>query len=88
MPEIRMPFGELECGFFSHRGSIYFAMPHGKFSFPFPVMDGKISRNSGHVPVIYPTEEVSVIPLQEMAQHGMDIKQGDDPFNGRFWSPA
>jgi len=85
MPEISMQFGKLECGFFRYLDSIYFAMPHGKMIFHFPVKDGKICRQSDGSN-IYPGESISVIPLQDMANHGMQINQGDNPLDQRFWS--
>lgn len=80
-----MRFGMLECGFFRYLGKIYFAMPHGKMIFHFPVKDGKICSYSDDSN-IYPDEAINVIPLQDMASHGIQIKQGDNPFEKRFWS--
>lgn len=93
MPEISMRYGQLECGFFRYLGGIYFAMPrgiylampHGKMIFHFPVKDGKICRRSDGSN-IYPGESISAIPLRDMANHGMQINQGDNPLDQRFWS--
>lgn len=85
MSEISMRWGILECGFFRYLGKIYFAMPHGRMVFHFPIKDGKISKYSDGSN-IYPGAEISVIPIQDMVNHGMQIKQGDDPFDEQFWS--
>ncbi len=85
MAEVNMKWGRLECGFFRYRDQIYFAMPHGKMVFHFPVKDGKICNHSDSSNIC-PGEEISVIPLQDMANHGMQIKQDDNPLDQRFWS--
>lgn len=83
--ELTMEFRDLEYGFFRYCGKIYFAMQRGKWTLHFPVKDGKIARHSDGSN-IFPGERISVIPIQNMASHGMKIKQGDDPMDNRFWS--
>ena len=90
MAEVVMKRGNLEFGFFrckdkiSGEAKIYWGMVHGKWDLNFPVKNGKISRNDDHL-ALFSSEKVTVIPLQEMANHGMQIKQGDNPMDPRFW---
>ena len=39
-----MLFGDLEHGFFLHRDQLFFGMTHGRFTFPFPVVNGEIQK--------------------------------------------
>ncbi len=85
MSEIIMRYGDLECGFFQYNNKIYFAMPHGRWIFHFPVIDGKISRGSDDSN-IYPDEEIKILLFKELEDYGFYIKNGDNPFDDQFWS--
>lgn len=58
-----MPFGQLECGFFrrSHGEKIFFAQPHGKWSFPFPVREDGLILRCGANDNFFPSEIVETI---------------------------
>jgi len=84
---VTISFGRLANGFFRKCGNLYFAMQHGRWTFHFPVIAGRISRNSDGT-TIYPNEEVQLVPLSELRAAGLDIHEGDNPMAERFWSCA
>lgn len=59
-----MPFGQLECGFFrkSHgKAKIFFAFPHGKWTFVFPVEGNGLISRRGTDESFHPSELVEVV---------------------------
>ncbi|MFA6306225.1 MAG: hypothetical protein WCV70_00350 [Patescibacteria group bacterium] len=70
MALIKMEFGKLESGFFllndGGENKLFFAYLHGRWSFPFPVCDGKIQGKSMHgYEAICPKQIIEVIPRED-----------------------
>jgi len=83
----RVSFGRLGCGFFRRScnpDQIYFAMEHGKWTFHFPVKDGKVCR-TGDGSNIYPNEEVEIIPVDQHVQYGIPAGFFENPNSPAFW---
>ena len=66
---INMKYGALECGFFrmweEPEGKVFFAEPHGRWVFSYPVLEGGIISNSSDF-FPYPREEIVVILPEEI----------------------
>jgi hypothetical protein len=85
MPLIEMEFKELNFGFFLYDGKLYFAFLHGNWVFHFPVIDGKIQRHDDGSNIL-PWSTVEVIPISEVSEYGMPIKENENPMDSKFWS--
>ncbi|MEK7555484.1 MAG: hypothetical protein AAB516_01535 [Patescibacteria group bacterium] len=70
-----MKFQNLECGFFRHpvNERLYFALPHGNWTFHFPVVNGKICKTSDKS-IISPYDEVEVLHRDEWEKFGVTDK--------------
>jgi len=79
----------LRRGFFLIVGDpskqVYCAMTHGQRTFCFPIKDGKICREHDSA-ILQSNDLVEVIHILDTAEHGVDIKEGDELDDPRFWA--
>lgn len=72
MPTKKMPFANLQNGFFVHKGKFYYATAWGQVTFHFPIVNGVISRTKDDIN-IYPDEEIEVIPRVYWPEYGLPV---------------
>jgi hypothetical protein len=78
----------VKSGFILRNEQIYYICSRIGIKLHFPVINGKIVGNSDKT-LIFPNEQVEIIPQEKMFHYDMNIEKDDDPDDLRFWkSPS